>query len=75
MIDLAGRDVDVLARLRAAQDAVARSLPLSSTGSLACAIRRSCSSVASRWTISSVSVPSLTTRYGVVTKPYSEISA
>ena len=58
-----GVDVDVLARLRAAEDARRRvSVPFSSSGSLACAIRRSCSSVASRWTISSVSLPSLTTR-------------
>ena len=31
--------------------------------------------VASRWTISSVTLPFLTTRYGVVTKPCSETSA
>ncbi len=43
---------------------------------LACAIRSSSSCVASRWTISSVTLPSLTTlRYGVVTKPCSETSA
>jgi hypothetical protein len=33
------------------------------------------SSFASRRTISSVTTPSVTTRYGVVTKPCSEISA
>jgi hypothetical protein len=38
------------------------SLPFLSTGSLAWPIRRSCSSVASMWTISSVTVPFLTTR-------------
>src|SRR5436853_177412 len=51
------------------------SSPLSPIGSVACAISRSCSSVASMRTISSVSRPSWTTRYGVVTKPYSEIPA
>ena len=38
------------------------SLPSLSSGVLACAIRRSCSAVASRWTISSVTLPFLTTR-------------
>ena len=73
--DLLRRDVDQVdlapaRRRRTGPPACGRgccrpcSLPFSSTGSLACAIRRSCSSVASRWTISSVSLPSLTTRYG-----------
>ena len=51
------------------------SLPFLSSGALACAISSSCSSVASRWTISSVTLPFLTTRYGVVTKPNSDTSA
>ena len=52
------------------------SLPVfSSTGWLACAISSSASCVASRRTISSVTTPSLTTRYGVVTKPKSLTSA
>ncbi len=51
------------------------SLPFLSTGSFAWPIRRSCSSVASMWTISSVTLPFLTTRYGVVTKPNSDTCA
>ncbi len=50
-------------------------LPSLSSGVFACAMSCSCSSVASRWTISSVTLPFLTTRYGVVTKPNSETSA
>jgi hypothetical protein len=49
--------------------------PFESTGVFACAISCSSSWVASRWTISSVTLPPLTTRYGVVTNPCSEISA
>ncbi len=52
-----------------------RSLPVfGSIGVFAWAIFLSSSCVASRWTILSVTSPSLTTRYGVVTKPCSEIS-
>ncbi len=52
------------------------SLPVfSSIGWFAWAMSCSSSWVASRWTISSVTTPSLTTRYGVVTKPNSEICA
>ena len=50
-------------------------LVLGSISALACAIVCSSSWVASRLTISSVTTPSLTTRYGVVTKPCSEIWA
>ena len=52
------------------------SLPvLASTGVFAWAMSCSSSCVASRWTILSVTTPSSTTRYGVVTKPCSETSA
>ncbi len=51
------------------------SLPSLSSGWFACAMSCGSSCVASRWTMSSVTTPSLTTRYGVVTKPCSETSA
>jgi hypothetical protein len=51
-----------VARLRAAEDLVPVSLPFLSTGLVGLADRRSCSSVASMWTISSVTLPFLTTR-------------
>ena len=51
------------------------SLPVfGSISAFAWAITFSSSWVASRWTISLVTTPSLTTRYGVVTKPCSETS-
>ncbi len=50
-------------------------LPFLSSGVFACAMSCSSSWVASRWTIWSVTLPFSTTRYGVVTKPCSEISA
>ena len=52
-----GLDVHVRARERAAEDRVAGQLAVLVSGVLACAIRRSCSAVASRWTISSVTLP------------------
>ena len=58
-----GPDRDVLAGLGAAEDLGPFRRPVfASTGVLACAISRSSSWVASRWTISSVTMPSLTTR-------------
>ena len=58
-----------------AEDLRALQARFSSTSAFAWAITFSSSWVASRWTISSVTTPSLTTRYGVVTKPCSETSA
>ncbi len=50
-------------------------LVFGSTSAFAWAIHLSSSCVASSWTILSVTTPSLTIRYGVVTKPCSEICA